>query len=552
MIVPPSKVFCILASLLLLSYGGTVSTNAQVISLPNAVRMMLEHEPELNAVEYDTLSSIEDIKINRASRLPQVSVNGSAGVVNRDRSTDGLFRSGDTLLQQRLGLSLRQLLYDGGISRNQVEASKNAEKAQQYLEKGMIEDRVVDLAETYMEVIRIRSAIANAESNIDTHQKYLKMMNTRADHGGVRTDIKLVQSRLNEAKQSISSLRHEENNAKARFAYLTGNHNYHFITPPVPTIPNQIESVSLENNWNYLAAAEVLEEVEHRAKAAKGEYAPQFYFDAGYNRGENLNGVRGNDNEVSAMIVGELKLFDGGRRKALNKRHHYQVGKHEELKRAANQNRVHSLELLWQERMANQESMALLSERTQNLSAIIGDFENQFPLGKIDLIKILDRQNEYFQAKSQLINARFDHKASAYRISGLQGNLSEWLLSLAENGSSGSKTPIQDPIPVALVDDERVPLTQEELMLRAFQEEGPSTNYEPAPMEAYYNQPTNSRPGIFKPSYFERKKQKTVSPYVYEQAGVENPASVIVKPAKKQTTKSSSTKKRKFLFRLRR
>ena len=76
---------------------------------------MLKFEPELNAAEYDTLSTIGDHRIARSELRPQVTVDSSIGFSDRDRATDGLFRTGESLLQRELGIRVRQLLFDGGL-----------------------------------------------------------------------------------------------------------------------------------------------------------------------------------------------------------------------------------------------------------------------------------------------------------------------------------------------------------------------------------------------------------------------------------------------------
>jgi len=102
-------------------------------------------------------------------------------------------------------VSIRQLVYDGGNARNQARASRNALLAQQYLEKAMIEDRVVDLAETYLEVLRTERQIALAERNVANHRAMRDMLQQRADAGGSRADVALVQGRLGLATNQLAT-----------------------------------------------------------------------------------------------------------------------------------------------------------------------------------------------------------------------------------------------------------------------------------------------------------------------------------------------------------
>jgi len=499
---------------LIASYG-----HSQTLTLPEATRLMLQFEPELNAAEYDTLSTIEDTKVNRAALLPQVALRGSSGVSNRDRATDGLVRSGDTLFQRQLGLSVRQLLSDGGIANHNLKASQNAMKAQQYLEKAMVEARVVDLAEVYMEVIRTEKQISLANDNIANHEKMVSLIKTKLEHGGHRTELQLAQSRLDRSRNLLASLQLGYDRALTRLARLIGTSTFVLSYPEIPLIPIESKAVSLEDNWEYLAAAEALEEAEHRALAAKAQHKPQFYLDAGYNVGRDVIGVAGQDDEARALVVGEWNLFNGGRKKAVEQREHFQVGKFEELKRSADIARHHDMELLWQERNASRESAKILRSYRDDLKNVVSDYEQRFTLGKEQLINILDMQSELYTVSSDLLDSQFDFDTGSFRIKGKQGKLAEWLLRLDDSGSTNlsnldAKNPQQQSIPVSLVateelKDQRVPLTQVELMKRKFDGEGPSVDYQPAPMKQYYNVESNSRQGWIKQAWSRWKQKKS-------------------------------------------
>ncbi|MEM7518268.1 MAG: TolC family protein, partial [Planctomycetota bacterium] len=377
--------------------------------------------PELNAAEYDTLSAREDQAIIRSERLPRLTLDGSAGYAYRERTTDGLLRSGDPLFQRQLSLSLRQLLYDGGTIKNQTKASRNALLAQQYLEKAMIEDRVVDLAEVYLEIIRTRRQVGLAESNVRNHQRMRDLLRERAEAGGSRADVALVQGRLGLAVSQLATQKLSYQTAEARWERLVGSKPGSLNHPQVPAVAHSLSAVDLSNNFNYLAAAEALEGAEHRAKAMKGLYGPKIYFDGGATAGRDSIGIRGEDNEVSALVTGTWDLFRGGYNRAMNEREHFQVGKYEELKRAADLQRQYELDLIWQERAGSQASITALRKYADELSQVTGDYEDQFKVGRQELMNILDVQNESFTARSRLLDAEFDYNTAAYRLLGVQG-----------------------------------------------------------------------------------------------------------------------------------
>lgn len=467
----------ILASLVLVcpSQGQT---------LKEAVLTMIEFEPELNAAEYDTLSSREDQIISRSGLFPQIGLNGSTGYSNRDRTgDDGLVRQGETLLSRQLGASVRQLLWDGGQTINEAKSSRNAFLSQQYLEKSQIEMRVVDLAEVYMEIIRTHRQIALAERHVENHRRMRDMLQERANLGGSRADVALVHGRLGLATNSLATQKLAYRSAAARYRRLTGNEPGNFTRPPIPKIGNSMASVDLSNNFNWLAAREALEGAEHRVKALRGLNHPKFYLDAGTTQGRNSIGVRGDDSENSALITGSWELYKGGFNRAQQKREHFQVGKYEELLRAADLQRKYELERAWFEREGSMNSISALEKYSTELAQVVDDYGEQFRIGQQELLNILDVQTEYYTASSQLLDAKFDFDTNSYRISGVQGKATMFILGKdGYNKCFGGKanfvaTPI-DQDPFVVDPDNRVPVTQKDLMAGRFDTDGPEACHE--------------------------------------------------------------------------
>lgn len=478
--------------LVMVAITGFSPSSVKAQTLKEAVCRMLEFEPELNAAEYDTLSSREDQKIARSPLLPRLSLNSSAGITERDRSTDGLFESGESLFERQIGLSIRQLLYDGGTAKNQARSSRNAFLAQQYLEKSMIEERVVDLAEVYLEVMRTERQIELAELNVRNHELMRDMLQERARAGGGRSDLALVQGRLGLATNTLATSKLALSLARDRFERLTGVSPQHLVYPTVPPIPATREAVDLSNNFSYLAAAEALEAAEHRAKAADGLDRPRIYLDGGASYGEDIGGVRGADNEVSGLVVASWDLFSGGYNRASKEREHFQVGKYEELLATADLERSYNLGVLWQEREGSQASVNALEVYATELDTVTADYQEQFKVGRQELLNILDVQSENYTAQSRLLDAQFDLDTSSFRILGVQGLATSSILAGddCQNCEAGDKAVI-DPKALAGASftysdpDARVPVTQGHLMNNRFDSAGPEAVYE-SPYQTYY------------------------------------------------------------------
>jgi len=452
---------------------------------------MLEFEPELNAAEYDTLSSREDQKIARSELYPHLSLNGSAGYSNRDRSTAGALIPGDTTFQRDIGVSVRQLLYDGGNTVNRSRSTRNAFLSQQHLEKGMIEARVVDLCEVYLEVIRTQRQIRLAETNVKNHAEMRDLLKVGVDAGGSRADLALIQGRLGLAINRLATARLRNRLAFGRFERLTGLVPENLTYPVIPQLSDSIDEIDLSNNHDYLATIEAMESAEFRAKAAEGLNKPRLHFDARASAGRDVVGFGRDDNEVRALVVGSWDLFSSGQHRAEQEQAHLQVGKFEELKRAADLERQYKLNVFWQERQGSASSIDALQIYATELDSVSEDYKEQFRVGRQELLNILDVQSETYTAESSLLDSQFDYDSSTFRILGVQGIATETVL--GKDGGDGchggdkgiveyetTYTDISDP-------DSRVPVTQESLMRGQFDSVGPDAPYE-SPHVVYYEE----------------------------------------------------------------
>ncbi|MEM7697722.1 MAG: TolC family protein, partial [Verrucomicrobiota bacterium] len=340
----------------------------------------------------------------------------------------------------------------------------------------------VDLAEVYLEIIRTRSQVTLAESNVRNHQRMRDLLKERANAGGSRADVSLVQGRLGLAVSQLATQKLAYQTAEARFERLVGRKPATMINPGIPRISGSQASIDLSNNFNYLAAAEALEGAEHRANAMKGLYGPRIYIEGRGTAGIDTIGIRGDDNEVSAQLTGTWDLYRGGYNRSMNYREHFQVGKFEELKRAADLERRYELDLIWQERAGSQATITALRKYADELSQVTGDYEDQFKVGRQELMNILDVQSEAYTARSRLLDAEFDYNTSAYRVLGVQGLATYTILGPDGCSRAFSKNP-KEPLLAStegetVEPDNRVPVTQADLMTGRFDTDGPAAEYE--------------------------------------------------------------------------
>ncbi|MCP5541280.1 MAG: TolC family protein [Akkermansiaceae bacterium] len=401
---------------------------------------MLEYEPELQAAAWDTEAANQSHKMVRGEMLPQVGIHGSAGASDRDRSLDGVESgNGQSLFSRQVGASLRQLLWDFGQTAARTKSARHNAALQDFLERSMNESRAVDLTEVYLEILRVREQINLAKRNLENHNEIAKMLRTRFENGGDAADLALVEGREELARTTLETQLLSLSLAEGRYARLTGELPGSLHKPTTPSLPSTRESLDLSSNWNVLAAKEGVAMAEENRKADHRENLPKLYADLGYTAGEDVLGIPGRDNEARALVTLSWNIFNSGINQARAKRGDALEYKAVELARAAELERDYQLSVLWGEMRGASATVDALSGYSDRLSKVGKDYDEQFRIGKRDLLNILDVKNEHYTATSRLLDARYNELGSRFRILGLQGRLVSSLL-----GGEGGKAPSAD------------------------------------------------------------------------------------------------------------
>lgn len=350
-------------------------------------------------------------------------------------------------MSRQIGVSIRQLLYDGGTAREQTEAAVDGELAQELVERSMLESRVVDLCEVYFEVLRSREQVREAQAHVNRHKDMRDMIKARAAADGNRADLALVDGRLSLAVNAMDGQQLALENSLIRFVRLTGQPASRLERPEVPGVPPRQGDLDLTRNWDFLAAQAVLEAAVHKFESTKGNRRPKVYLDAGGSVGEDVQGIKGQDNEARAMITMSWDLYNGGSNKALTKREHWQVRKAQELLRAASEEANYRASLLWKEREGSKSSVNSLGDYVRRLEGVLADYQEQFKVGRQELLNILDVQGELHGARNKWIDAQYNVNTSAYRIWGVQGRLTATIIGDEDVQAYFDRNPDREEVP---------------------------------------------------------------------------------------------------------
>src|SRR5690606_9722387 len=150
---------------------------------------------------------------------------------------------GRTLWRSSGTLTLSQLIFDGNFASNEVARQEARVSSAAYRVSEAAEFVGLDAVEAYLEVMRQRDRLLNAEQNVAVHRSTLGDVNTRAQGGGGNVaDVRQAEARLASAESALTQIRGDLNDAEYRYINVVG------IAPDslsAPTVPYDMLPASL-------------------------------------------------------------------------------------------------------------------------------------------------------------------------------------------------------------------------------------------------------------------------------------------------------------------
>ncbi|MDF1811156.1 MAG: TolC family protein [Verrucomicrobiales bacterium] len=392
-----------------------LNSQGETMTLNEAICRALEHDPTIKKIYADVMSAEGYSKEIRAERRPQLTLSSDAGYGYRSRSIGGLATGGNDLFDRRAGLILEQLIWDNGFSCHKWKDAKCRQQAAVLLVRAQKESTVMGTVAAYLAVLKARKQIDLARRNVASHQKFFSLARDRANGAGNAADVELSQARLNLAKSLLKERELDLNQAEADFARFVCVKPPALCQPHVPTI-RCIGDIDPTENFHYKAALHQCKAAQLANAAIRKSHGPQVLLRGTGSYGQDVLGIQGEDEEVSALVVMNWNLLEGGRRKGLEKKAEGDIAKQvaivDETKVLLNRD----IKARWADYSTLGERIAILENYTRGLGETVGLYQQQFELDSRPLLGVLDIENEKISSEMRLVDERYEREVNAYRL----------------------------------------------------------------------------------------------------------------------------------------
>lgn len=403
-----------------------LTTNSLAATLPDVVQQTLTTNPNVlisthnqRAVEHERRRAI-------GGYLPSIDLNLGYGRENSENvTTKARYADGDvSLTRHEASLTLSQMLFDGFSTSAKVANASQRSNAAAHRVFNTSSQIALRTVEVYLEHLRREALLDLAKNNLVIHQKMLARIHDVFSSGaGRKADVQQSEARLALAKATLINAQGNLRDAKINYETITSLKPENLVKVDATSIAKYLPSdfnaafIVMQEKHPALAAAKSdLAAAEAEYRQSRAAYFPTLSLELGASRNENLDGVEGDNDDMSAMLQLSYNLYRGGADVARQRETAARVSAAKEVVRRVRLDAERQLHLAWNSLQTIRERLKYLQQHVKATENVLVSYREQFKLGQRSLLDVLNSENELFTARSSLVVGQYVELLGIYQV----------------------------------------------------------------------------------------------------------------------------------------
>lgn len=390
---------------------------AGAASLSEITERALAQSPEVRAKLHEFLSATQDQRAARGGYLPTLDLESYYGRERLDNNVGPV----SSFNHPGASLQLRQILFNGFATRNEVRRLGHAKTARYYDLLNTTDDTALETARAYLDVQRYRQLSQLAQENWGVHKETYDQIEQRVKAGvGRRVDLEQAAGRLALAQSNWLTETSNLHDVGARFERIVGEQPPALIETPRVTskLPQEkdVLPLSVRNNPGFRSAVSQVQAARSLTEIRRASNSPTFEARASQSLERNHGGTPGHYSDSIAQVVMTYNLFRGGtdqaRIKASEEQYDVALAQRDKTCRDLRQ----TASIAWNDQRKLRDQIQYLEQHTLSTEKARDAYRQQFDIGQRSLLDVLDTENELFEARRALARAQYDLKLSEFRV----------------------------------------------------------------------------------------------------------------------------------------
>ena len=401
-----------------------------VTSMKEAAQLAVLKSPEVLSRWHAFREAEEEVGVARGGFLPRVDLSAGTGRNERNQSELNIDQS---YSGSESTLSLRQMLFDGFATSNEVKRLGRAKLVRYFELLDASENVALEAARAYLDVQRYRAQVALAEDNYIQHQAAHEQLRKRAQSGvGKRVDVDQAASRLALADVNLTTAYANLHDVTARYVRIVGQAPAKDLPPPTqlaqsfPASADAALGVALKSNPALRASVENIEASQYDLEARRAAFMPKFELVARRDDYSNYEDA-GSRDDTRVELRMNFNLFNGGSDAARSRQYRERKNVALDLREKACRDLRQTLSIAYNETRRLNDQLSYIALQVALVEKTRTAYRDQFNIGQRTLLDLLNTQNEYFDARRSQVNAEADLSIAYLRSYAGMGNLLERL-----------------------------------------------------------------------------------------------------------------------------
>lgn len=435
-----------IATAVLLASASTaaLAQDSGPITLQDAVAVAMKANPEIIQAQMNTEAIQAERKQAQGLYAPRVDLEASAGIRRLENTTRrNLGIADDELYPLEVGGVVDWTVIDFGRRRGELlrQAARVDGASLRVVERS--EFVALQVARQYFDVLLQQRVAAASSDNVTFHQMLVGDLGKGVEQGSISiADRQQAEERLQAALVRQTEAQQSLNEATINLQRLTGLDIDQVVLPPnlAAALPSGLDEAVGFARTRHPRVREAMADVDAATamvQAAEGDLYPTIGVELRGRYGDDIDGFRGETNDLQARAVMRWNIFDGGINRA----------KVQEMVRRASQSRYRLHELqrdaeadvrtAWTTMKSQADIVGKVERQSQVSDDLLLSYRSQFNVGRRSLLDVLDAQNTRYNTQVRLETSRFSQLFAQYQTLAATNSLLD-ALSIAPGAGAGA------------------------------------------------------------------------------------------------------------------
>jgi len=410
------------------------SSSALAIDLVTIYEQAVQYDSSIAASKAAYQAEQEGTYQARATLLPIITANASAGHTDQEFDNNSPTTVDDSFKATEYGVSLTQPLFRADSWFSYQSSKYNSQRAEADFSKAQ-QDLILVTSTAYFSVLREIENVATTKSAEAAFKRQWEQAKERFDVGLIAiTEVHESRASYDSTKTARIQSEGDLEIARENLARLTGT-VYHGlnklgedfpISQPTPSNPEEWVNTAYNQNWTIKSAEFALKTLDEQHKTEKSGHYPTLDLSANYTVSEN-DDSRLQDNtrdDASVYLVFQVPIYQGGGTSASIRRSRFLVEQSRQTLETTRRNIKLDTRSLYTAIKTDIDTVASQKQNIISRESALEATRAGYSVGTRNIVEVLDAERNYFVALRDYANARFDYVIDTLSIKQAAGTLS--------------------------------------------------------------------------------------------------------------------------------